>query len=94
MHMWDMWTVCLQTFRNNKAYFFKKLKTSRANNSRIPRIKNVKFSGYCFILAQTCKEFFKSALVYLQEPSIVKSIPMLIYTDTLQNLKIYYIYFD
>ena len=41
------------------------LKTSRANNSRIPRIKNVKFSGYCFILAQTYRDIFKSALVYL-----------------------------
>ena len=29
---------------------FKKLETSLANNSRILRIKNAKFSGYCFYM--------------------------------------------
>ena len=29
---------------------FKKLQTSRVNNSRILRIKNAKFSGYCFYM--------------------------------------------
>ena len=53
MRMWNMWKVCLQTFRNNKiwwklAYFLTDLSNSRANNSRILRIKNAKFSGYCF----------------------------------------------
>ena len=47
--------VCLQTFRNNRickklAYFLRNLQTSRANNSRIVRIKNAKFSGYCFYM--------------------------------------------
>ena len=51
--MWDMWNVCLQTFRDNKicwklVYFLRNLQTLRANNSRILRIKNAKFSGYCF----------------------------------------------
>ena len=49
----DMWKVCLQTFRNNRrryklAYFLRNLQTSRANNSRILRIKSAKFSRYCF----------------------------------------------
>ena len=53
IHTWDMWKVCLQTFRNNRirkklAYFFRKLQTSRAKSSRILRIKKAKFSGYCF----------------------------------------------
>ena len=30
------------------AYFLRNLQTSRANNSRVLRIKDVKFSGYCF----------------------------------------------
>ena len=30
------------------AYFLRNLQTSRVNNSRILRIKNAKFSGYCF----------------------------------------------
>ena len=55
MHTWDMWKVCLQTFRNNKvcsklAYFLRNLGTSRANNSRILIIKTAKFSGYCFCM--------------------------------------------
>ena len=29
---------------------FKILQTSRVNNSRISRIKNAKFSGYCFYM--------------------------------------------
>ena len=41
------------------AYFLRNLQTSRVKNSRILRIKNVKFSVYCF------SAIFKSALVYL-----------------------------
>ena len=53
MRMWDMWKGCLQTFRSNRiclklAYFLRKLQTLRGNNSRIIRIKNAKFSRYCF----------------------------------------------
>ena len=32
------------------AYFFRNLKTSRENKSRILWIKNAKFSGYCFYI--------------------------------------------
>ena len=32
------------------AYFLRNLQTLRTNNSRIPRIKNAKFSGYCFYM--------------------------------------------
>ena len=51
----DKWKVCLQTFRNKRiflklAYFLRNLKTSRANHTSIFRIKNVKFSGYCFYM--------------------------------------------
>ena len=31
-------------------YFFKNLRTSRVNNSRTLRLKNAKFSGYCFYM--------------------------------------------
>ena len=41
---------------------FKKFTNRRASKSRIYRIKNAKFSGYCFICTQTYKEIFKSAL--------------------------------
>ena len=55
MRMWDMWKVCLQTLRNNRIckklpYFLRNLQTSRPNNSRILRIKNAKYSGYCFYM--------------------------------------------
>ena len=55
MRTWNMWKVSLQTFINNRiceklAYFLRILRTSRANNSRILRIKNAKFSGYCFYM--------------------------------------------
>ena len=54
-HTLEMWKVCLQTFRNNRickklAYFLRKLQVSRANDSRILRIKNAKFSGYCLYM--------------------------------------------
>ena len=42
---------------------FKKL--TNFNNSIILRIKNAKFSGYCFHITQRYSEIFKSALVYL-----------------------------
>ena len=45
------------------------LQTSRASNSRILWIKNVKFSGYYFHMNANIErkhmEIFKSALVYL-----------------------------
>ena len=55
MHTEEMWKVCLGTLRNNSicqklAYFLRNFKTSRVNNSRILRIKNAKFSGYCFYM--------------------------------------------
>ena len=67
-----MQNVCLQTFGNNRicqklAYFLKNLQTSRADYSRILRIKNVKFSGYCFHMNTNIEGDFKSALVNLQK---------------------------
>ena len=52
MRTWHMWKVYLQTFRSKRmlAYFFRNLQTSRTNNSRILRITNAKFSGYCFYM--------------------------------------------
>ena len=52
MRTWDLWIVCLQTFRNNiicqkLAYFLRNLQFLRVNNSRILWIQNAKFSG-CF----------------------------------------------
>ena len=44
--------------------FLRNLQTSRANNSIIPRIRNAKFSGYCFSMS-TDSEIFESALAYL-----------------------------
>ena len=51
----DIWNVCLDSCRNNRiyykvAYFLRKTQTSRASNSRILRIRNAKFSGYCFYM--------------------------------------------
>ena len=43
----------------------KKLQTSQANNPRILKIKNAKFSGYSFLWTQAYREIFKSALLYL-----------------------------
>ena len=45
--------VCLQAFRENRTgskltYFLRNLEISRANNSRILKIKIAKYSGYCF----------------------------------------------
>ena len=53
--MWDMWKVCLQTFGHNRirkklTYFLENLQTLGANNSKILRIKKVKFLGYCFYM--------------------------------------------
>ena len=38
---------------------FKKFTTSRANNSRILRIKNAEFSGYCFYINMNIKGDFQ-----------------------------------
>ena len=70
MRTWDMWKVCLQTFRNKRickklAYFLRNLQTSRANNSRILTIKNTNIQTDESIWTQTNREIFKSALVYL-----------------------------
>ena len=32
------------------AYFLKNLQTSQANNSRVLRVKNAKYSGHCFYM--------------------------------------------
>ena len=59
-----MRTLCLQTFRNKRiclkvAYFLRNLRTSRANNSRILKIKNAKFSGYWFYMNTNIKGDFE-----------------------------------
>ena len=64
MRTWDMWKVCLQTFRNNTvcqklAYFLRNLQTSRANNSRVLRVKNAKFSRCCFYMNTNIYENFQ-----------------------------------
>ena len=64
--------VCLQTYRNNRirqkvAYFLRKIQTLWVNNSRILRIKNAKFSGFCFYMNTNVREIFKPALVYLKQ---------------------------
>ena len=64
MRTWNMWKVCLQTFRINRIcqkliYFLRNLKTSRVNNSRVLRIKNAKFSGYCFYMNTNIERDFQ-----------------------------------
>ena len=69
MCTWDMWNVCLQVYGNNMlkiSLLFNSLQTSRINNSKMLRIRNAKFAGYCFIWTQSFRQGFKSALVYLQ----------------------------
>ena len=70
-HTWDIWKACFQTIRNNRiclklAYFLRNLQTSRANNSRILRTKNAKFSRHYFYMNTNITEIFKSVLVYLK----------------------------
>ena len=55
MRLLNMWKVCLQTSRNNRtcwklAYFLRNLQISWANKLKILRIKNAKFSRYCFFI--------------------------------------------
>ena len=64
MCTWNMWKVCLQTFRNNSirwklAYVLRNLRTSRVNNSRNPGIKRAKFSGYCFYMKTNISRNFQ-----------------------------------
>ena len=54
MRMWDMWKVCLQTFRN------KRICSKRMRN----------FQGIVFIWTQKYREIFKSALVYFSYATI------------------------
>ena len=54
-YTWDMWKVFLRTFRNNRIwfklhYFLWNLQNLRANNSRILRFENEKFSVYWFYM--------------------------------------------
>ena len=54
----------IEYVKKKLAYFLRNLQTSQVKNSRNLRIKNVKFSGYCFYMNAN-REIFKSALVYL-----------------------------
>ena len=79
MRKWDMRKVCLQTLRNNRirlklGYFLRNVQTSRANNSRVLRIKKWNFQGIGFISTQTYWTIFKSALVYLLNTIFKKDI--------------------
>ena len=67
MHRWDMWKVCLKTFRNKLicqklSFFLRNLQTREFLGSRMRN-----FQGIDFIWTQTYREIFKSALVYLQK---------------------------
>ena len=65
----------LQTFRNKLAYFLRHLQTSRANNTRISRIKNAKVSGYCFYMnTNRWGDFQTSISVPLSSLSVVSSL--------------------
>ena len=70
MRTWDTWKFCLLTFRNNRiceklAYFLRNLQTSRANISRILRIKNAEFSGYCLYMNTDIKGDFQICISVL-----------------------------
>ena len=82
MRSWDMWKVCLQTFRNNSicwnlAYFLGNLLALRANNSTILKIKNAKFSGYWFYTNTNVKGDLQ---IYLQI-----SLPLTILQNSQEN---------
>ena len=53
MPKWDMWIIChkhLDTTEYIKNYSIRNLQTLRANNSRIIKNNNAKFSGYCLYM--------------------------------------------
>ena len=67
--------VCLQTFRNDRiAYFLRKMPTSRVNNSRALRIKNAKFSGYCFDMNTNILRDFQICISVPLTIKIVKKV--------------------
>ena len=72
--------VCLQTYRNNGiclkvAYFLRKIQTLRVNNSTILRIKNAKFSGYCFHMNPNIQWNFQICV----SVSLIRKIPVYAY---------------
>ena len=83
MRTWDMWKVCLQTFKTdrirwNLAYFLlRNLQTSRANNSRIFRINKAKISGYCFYMNTGIQRDFQICI----------SVPLIHQIDIFYQLK-------
>ena len=67
---WDIrtWYVCLETFRINRiyqklAYLLRNLHTSWLNNSRILRVKNAKFLGYCFYMNTNIQWDFQICII-------------------------------
>ena len=67
MHTRDIWNICLQTYINNRicwkvAHFLRKIQTSRVNNSRIFKIENGKFSGYCFYTSPSIQWSFQNCI--------------------------------
>ena len=62
MRTLNIQNVCLQTYRKDRirqkvAYFLRKIQTLRANNSRILKIKNAKFSGYFYMNKNIWRDF-------------------------------------
>ena len=68
MHTWDMWKVCLQTFRKNRIclkLFIEIYKLHGQINREFLVLRMRNFPGIDFKRIQTYREIFKSALVYL-----------------------------
>ena len=55
-------------------YFLRNLQTSQANNSRILRIKNAKFSGHCFYMNTNMKEDFQICISVTEQKKEVHLI--------------------
>ena len=62
----DIWSDCLQTYRNNRvflkvAYFLRKIQTSRVNNSRIIKFKNANFQRIVFTWVRLIEFYIRLA---------------------------------
>ena len=92
--MWDMWNVCLQTFRTNRicqklGFFLRNLQTSQSNNSRIPKIEKAKFSGYCFYMNTTIlADFHLKNKFTVQHESATNSVflPVSVFFDKMLKI--------
>ena len=97
MRTLDIQNICLQTYRNNRirskvAYFLRKIQILRANNSRILRIQNAKFSGYYFYMDTNIWRDFQICInVPLIETFLVEAIPFSVSTFSLAEVIISYL---